>query len=74
MPVDIRARYYTTVQVAAELGVRRQTVYVMIANGRLTPTLITPTGRLFARGEVKRLKRLREARQRKRRPARTPVP
>ncbi len=73
MPVDLRRRYYTTIQVAAELGVRRQAVYVMIANGRLTPTLITPVGRLFAKGEVERVKRLREARQRKRRPVRTPV-
>ncbi len=75
MPVDLsRPQYFTPSQVAVALGVRRQAVHQMIASGRLVATIVTPYGRLFARGEVERVKRLREAGQRTRRSARTPVP
>jgi DNA-binding XRE family transcriptional regulator len=74
MAVDLRTRYFTTMQAAEFLGVRRQAVYQTIESGRLVPQIITPIGRLFVRAELQRVKRLREQRQQKRRPVRTPVP
>jgi len=73
MAIDLRERYFTTAQAADFLGVRRQTIYQMLERGRLVPTIVTAYGRLFVHSELLRVKRLREARQRKRRPVRTPV-
>ncbi len=63
MAIDL-THYLTPMQAARLLGVRRQTVALMVKGGRLHATILTPYGRLFARGEVIRLKKLREQRQR----------
>ena len=59
MAVDL-THYLTGAQAARKLGVKRGTVTAMIASGRLVPTIMTPLGRLFARGEVDRVKKLRK--------------
>jgi excisionase family DNA binding protein len=71
MALDIGDKYLSLGQCAALLGVSRQTVDTMIKRGRLRPTLETPLGKLYARAEVLRVKKVRAA---KRRPVRTPVP
>ncbi len=68
MAIDLRGKYLSAGQAAVLLGVSRQSVDLMIKRGRLVPTLIVPPlgHPLFARGEVIRLKKLREQRQRER--------